>query len=259
MKRILYILAIALSILACREEIDKSNRYVFTGETVADFMLNRSEKYSHMITLMKRAGLFGLLQTYGQYTLFLPDNAAVEKYVQEQDSIYHATKETDEPIWTGITSPLVEELSDSMANVLARTHLLSARFHTADMGEGAMGTRNFNKRYLGVNYKATDEDFHILINNLSAITHGDNEVENGIIHIVDRVIPPTQKNVAEQIASCSFFKIFTAPSTKRAFATRLGSIWTTHTCLQMFLRSATTASRIWLYIQNRSTTNTQRL
>ena len=74
MKRILYILAIALSFLACTDEIDKSNRFTFTGETVADFMLNRSDRYSHMITLFKRAGLFSLLNTYGQYTLFLPDN-----------------------------------------------------------------------------------------------------------------------------------------------------------------------------------------
>ncbi|MBR5151119.1 MAG: fasciclin domain-containing protein, partial [Bacteroidaceae bacterium] len=65
MKRILYILAIALSIFACTDEIDKSNRYTFTGETVADYLLNRSEKYSHMITLLKRADLLSLLNTYG--------------------------------------------------------------------------------------------------------------------------------------------------------------------------------------------------
>ncbi len=40
MKRILYILAIALSFLDCTDEIDKSNRYTFTGETVADFITN---------------------------------------------------------------------------------------------------------------------------------------------------------------------------------------------------------------------------
>ncbi|MBE6269275.1 MAG: hypothetical protein E7092_09895, partial [Bacteroidales bacterium] len=123
MKRILYTLTLTLSILACTDEIDKSNRFTFTGETMADFLLNRSEKYSHFITLLKRADLFSLLNTYGQYTLFLPDNDAVEKYIQEQDSIYHATKDTAIPIWTGVTSPLVEELSDSMANVIARTHL----------------------------------------------------------------------------------------------------------------------------------------
>ena len=107
MKRILYILAIALSIVACTDDIDKSNRFTFTGETVADYMLNRSDRYSHMITLMERAGLFGLLRTYGQYTLFLPDNAAVENFVAEQDSIYHATKDSDNPVWTGVTSPFV--------------------------------------------------------------------------------------------------------------------------------------------------------
>ena len=85
-KRILYILAISLSILACTDEIDKSNRFTFTGETMADYLLNRSDRYSHFINLLKRAGLFSLLNTYGQYTLFLPDNAAVEKFVAEQDS-----------------------------------------------------------------------------------------------------------------------------------------------------------------------------
>ncbi|MBR5150647.1 MAG: fasciclin domain-containing protein, partial [Bacteroidaceae bacterium] len=118
MKRILYILAVLLSIVACSDDIDKSNRYTFTGETVADYLLNRSDRYSHFINLLKRAELFSLLQTYGQYTLFLPDNDAVEKYLHEQDSIYWATKESENPIYIGITSPLVEELSDSMANVI---------------------------------------------------------------------------------------------------------------------------------------------
>ena len=100
MKRILYILAIALSIVACTEEIDKSNRYTFTGETIADYVQNRSDRYSSFIYLLKKANLWGLLSTYGQYTLFLPDNDAVEKFIAEKDSIYHATKDTDAPIWT---------------------------------------------------------------------------------------------------------------------------------------------------------------
>jgi uncharacterized surface protein with fasciclin (FAS1) repeats len=159
MKRILYILALSLSILACTDEIDKSNRFTFTGETVADFLLNRSEKYSHFITLLKRAELFSLLQTYGQYTLFLPNNDAVEKYVAEQDSIYWTTKESGNPVWTGITSPLVEELSDSMVNTIARMHLIEKDYRTAQMGEGAIAKWNFNDRILTINYKVDDERF----------------------------------------------------------------------------------------------------
>ena len=148
MKRILYILIVILSFFSCTEEIDESNRYTFTGETVADYLLNRSEKYSHMITLMKRANLFGLLATYGQYTLFLPDNEAVEKYIYEQDSIYQATKDSKKPVWTGVTSPYIEDLSDSMANFIARTHVTEALTRTFEMGDGSLPERNFNYRLL---------------------------------------------------------------------------------------------------------------
>jgi uncharacterized surface protein with fasciclin (FAS1) repeats len=221
MKRILYILAIALSIVACTDEIDKSNRFTFTGETVANFMLNRSEKYSHMITLMKRAKLLSLLNTYGQYTLFLPDNAAVEKFVAEQDSIYWVSKDTEKPVWTGVTSPFIEELSDSMANVIARNHVVEAMYRTAEMSEGALGIRNFNMRLLGINYIVKGERFYIMLNNGSAIIDGDNQVENGIIHLVDKVVDPSSKNIPELISSTQFFKIFTAALTLTGFADSL--------------------------------------
>ena len=219
-KYLLYII-IPLSLLACREEIDKSNRYTFIGETVADFMLNRSDKYSHFTQILKRAELFTLLQTYGQYTVFLPDNDAVEKYLQEQDSIYWATKETPEPVWTGITSPLLEDLSDSMTIVIARNHIVEAVYRTAEMGEGALGTRNFSNRLLGINYTVKGERFYIMINNSAAIIDGDNQVENGIIHIVDKVVDPTSKNIPELIRASQLFKIFTTAMNLTGFVDSL--------------------------------------
>ena len=210
MKRILYILTIVLSILACTDEIDKSNRFTFTGETMADFLLNRGEQYSHFTTLLKRANLFGLLDTYGQYTLFLPDNAAVEKFVAEQDSIYWTSKESDKPIWTGVTSPLVEDLSDSMANVIARMHLIERNYRMADFGEGSIGKWNFNDRALAISYKVVDERFYIMINNSSAIIGGDYDVENGIVHFIDKPIDPEYKTIASLISEYKFFGIFSS-------------------------------------------------
>ena len=221
MKRILYILALALSIVACTDEIDKSNRYTFTGETVADYLLNRSEKYSHMITLLKRAELFSLLNTYGQYTLFLPDNDAIEIYLAEQDSIYQEYKDTETPVWTGITSPLLEDLSDSMANVISRTHLVEARFLTSQFGEGALTKWNMNDRYLGISYRVSSEDYHIMINNSSAIVGSDNEVENGVVHIVDRVIDSSMEQLPELISKMPYFTIFTEALKATGFADSL--------------------------------------
>ena len=210
MKRILYILALALSIVACTDDIDKSNRYTFTGETIADFMLNRNEKYSHMITLLKQAKLFSLLSTYGQYTMFLPTNEAIENFLIEQDSLYWATRDNKVPLETGITSPHIEDLSDSMATVIVKTHLVEARYPMAEMSEGTLHHRNFNLRSLGINYKVVDERFYIMINNRSAIIDGDNEVENGIVHVVDRAINPTSRNVPGLIEEYRYFSLFSA-------------------------------------------------
>ena len=205
MKRILYILAIALSILACTDDIDKSNRFTFTGETMADFLLNRSEDYSNFIKILEKANMFGLLSTWGQYTLFLPTNEAVERYLAEQDSLYWATRDDNVPYETGITSPLLEDLSDSMATVIARTHLVEARYPMAEMSEGTLHRRNFNLRSLGISYKVDDEQFYIMINNRSAIISGDNEVENGIVHIIDKAINPTSRNVPGLIEGYRYF------------------------------------------------------
>ncbi len=221
MKRILYILAIALSILACTDEIDKSNRYTFTGETMMDYLLNRSDKYSHFIEVLRKADMLSSLQTYGQYTLFLPDNDAIEVYLAEQDSIYQEYKDTETPVWTGITSPLLEDLSDSMANVISRTHLVEARFLTAQFGEGALTKWNMNDRYLGVSYRVCSEDYHIMINNSSAIVGSDNEVENGIVHIIDRVIDSSMEQLPELISKMPYFTIFTEALKATGFADSL--------------------------------------
>ena len=221
MKRIFYILAVVLSIVACTEEIDESNRYTFTGETIADYLLHRSEKYSHMTTLLKRANVFGLLATYGQYTLFLPDNEAIEKYLYEQDSIYHASKDSGKTVWTGVTSPYIEDLSDSMANFIARNHVTEALTRTFEMGDGSLPERNFNYRLLGINYVVRGEQYYIMINNSSAIINADNNVENGVVHHVDKVITPSDKNVPGLIESYSFFGLFTEAMNRTEFCDSL--------------------------------------
>ena len=216
----LYIILL-FSFFSCTDEIDKSNRYTFTGETVADYMLNRSDKYSHMITLLKRANLFGLLATYGQYTLFLPDNEGVEKYIREQDSIYQTSKDSHKVKWTGITSPYFEDLSDSMANVIARNHLVEGYYRTVTFEDGALPHWNFYDRYLGISYEGTSKGYHIKVNNSAAIVSGDNSVENGVIHIVDNIVEETNNTPPEQIGEYKFFTLFNAALEETCFCDSL--------------------------------------
>ena len=87
-------LCVVLGVTGCSEDIDESNRYTFTGETVVDYLENRSDIYSSFIYILDKAtvGKGGnvrhLLSTYGTYTCFAPTNEAIERFLIEQDSIY---------------------------------------------------------------------------------------------------------------------------------------------------------------------------
>lgn len=200
------IAAVAL-FASCTEEIDKSNRYTFTEETLQSYLQNRPE-FSHLVEIYKRADMMGALGTYGEHTLFAPTNAAVEKFLFEQDSIWHATKDTDEPVWTGITSPYLEELSDSMAIVIAKSHLIPEKYETIDMTWETMPTQNYNNRYISLSTMGDENGYHIFVENKSEIIIADELVENGVIHIVNHVVEQTTKRLYEHIESYPYFSIF---------------------------------------------------
>ena len=120
----------------CVEHIDETTRYTYTGHTVASFLETHPEIYSCFIEILDRGDYLSLMKAYGQYTCLAPTNEAITRYLREQDSIYRASLVDDNPndiIWTGITSPELSELSDSMCRVISRTHLIPEVYTTLDL------------------------------------------------------------------------------------------------------------------------------
>ena len=216
-------LAIGSGFVSCSEEIDTSNRYTFVGETMGDFLLNREDRFSSMIKIFDQAKMMGLLSTYGQHTLFLPEDTAVTLYLRQQYELYDSTLNDPnaETVWTGITSPYLEDLSDSMAVVIANTHLVPYTYEMVDMQEGVLDTRNYNARYLSISYAVVNEMSRTLINNQSGIIEGDNLVENGVVHVVDAVVSPSTNTIAKHISDQPFFSLFAAALQKTAFENNL--------------------------------------
>ena len=114
MKRISIFIFACISILsfnACKEDIDESNLYTFTGETIEDYLANRSDRFSSFNYILSRIGYADILSAYGTYTCFAPDNDAVAQYI---DSLYNdETQENDNP-HNGMTAPGLEGLTDSL-------------------------------------------------------------------------------------------------------------------------------------------------
>ena len=208
---VLSISVLLLLLVGCRdEELVKGNRYTFVGSLAADYLYEHEETFSDFIYILQRSNKMSLLRAYGQYTCFAPTNEAVERFLVEQDSIWRTSLQpgSKREVWTGVTSPVLEDLTDSMCMVIANTHILPEEYMTPDIVGDVIMTKNLNDRYLTVRFD-TDEDLHsqIFINE-SLILVPDQEVENGVVHVMNAVMNPTSKLLAGAIEDMPFLSLF---------------------------------------------------
>ncbi|MBR3021268.1 MAG: hypothetical protein IKH59_02760, partial [Bacteroidaceae bacterium] len=72
------ILSLTFTVSSCTEEIDTSNRYTFTGHTIASFLSEHEDMFSSFISILQRGGKYNLMRAYGTYTCFAPTNEAID-------------------------------------------------------------------------------------------------------------------------------------------------------------------------------------
>lgn len=228
MKRALQMLCLgiaAVCMTGCKEHIEESTRYTFTGHTIASFLEENEEIYSSFIEILERGGRLNLMKAYGQYTCFAPTNDAISQYLFEQDSIYRASLEDENKedfIWTGVTSPYLSELSDSMCQVIAQTHLIPSVYMTTDMEGDIIPTMNMNDRYLSLSFGLDENNFNILlINGDSRIIAKDEEVENGVVHTIAQVLNPSTNTLPKQIEEHEYFRIMSEAIKATGYIDRL--------------------------------------
>ena len=212
---------------SCQEEIDQANRYTFTGETVVDYLEHRSDSFSDFLTILGKATVGNggnvkhLLATYGRYTCLAPTNVAIRSYVEEQ---YEKWVADTLALWngdlapedfhdTGIHSPYFEDLTLEKCNEIAKNHIIEGQiFHTYDLAEGALGRPNMNDRYITCRFIA-DETTGVVslkLNDASTCVVQDFDVENGVVHVLDKVLNPSNALAPDLLKSYEEqFKIFT--------------------------------------------------
>ncbi|MBR5963730.1 MAG: fasciclin domain-containing protein [Bacteroidaceae bacterium] len=207
-KSCIVVLLIALMQAGCIESIDNQNRYTFIGQTVADYLKEHEETFSSFLYILQRGGALSLMKAYGTYTCFAPTNESVSRYLAEMDSIWRNSLGTERVIWTGITSPELEELSDSMCEVISKTHIIPSKYLTIDMGGDVIPTKNLNNRYLTMTYGVNENGRGILIVNGATIILGDQEAENGVVHVVNKVLSPSSNTLPAELENMPFFSLF---------------------------------------------------
>jgi len=197
--------AAVLALTACNPEPDESNLYTFTGQTAEDFIV-AEPSLTAFHTILSRVGLERTLASYGQYTVFAPNNDGVYRYI---DQLFNDT--TARIPHNGVDVALynsgqkLEALTDSLCSDIARYHMLGSSRSIIDMGvEG--GTVN---TMLGVPLSTSIDSLgQTVLNGVAAIISQDNEVTNGYVHIVDNVAPRNSRVLTDELERHPEFSIF---------------------------------------------------
>ena len=185
---------ITAALTSCKEDIDESNLYTFTGETIEDYLSNRSEQFSSFNYILGRIGYDKILSAYGTYTCFAPTNDAVTQYI---DSLYADETNKDLP-HNGMTARGLEGLTDSLCEDIALFHLLNTKVMGVNMGNGMT-----IKTLLGrdINTSIDSVSGQVIISRAALVTSMDNELENGVLHELNHVITRSNLLVAGEMES----------------------------------------------------------
>ena len=195
----------------CTENIDTSSRYVFKEETILSY-LEKHEAYRSYVDILREvyiskisnSKVSQLLSARGVYTVFAPNNEAIQKYLEDlvEEGLIA------EPSWDAFPS---ESKLDSIRKVIVFNSIidggdeLNAYFETSnfpeDKDEFILGCLNDKKLSIR---KPKNQPDSIYINDDCPVSVKERDILaiNGIIHQMEKVIAPKDVTAASYIQEC---------------------------------------------------------
>lgn len=198
------LIPVSITMSSCSAEPDDSNLYTFTGQTIADFLAANDSAFSSFSYILQRSGYDRLLGTYGTYTCFAPDNKAVQEYI---DSLYD--DETNlKFVHNGMTEKSLEGLSDSLCADIAKFHLAGSEYMTVNLGTSGQSILSLLGRTI---MTSINSNGLVTLNDGASITKEgkDIELENGVVQVLNHVIPRSNSLMTSELKKYTKFSLFT--------------------------------------------------
>lgn len=186
----LSVFLLLLTIVGCKKEPIVSQ--VSTQVNITSYLDANPEQFSEFRKILEIADADGFLQAYGNYTLFLPTNDGVKKYLSD------------------IGKSSVEQVSVDELKNLVRFHLLEDTISTAHFGDGKLNSLTMLGQYLITGVNITDGETSISVNRQANVEASNIRLGNGYVHVIDNVLRQARLTVAEMLkANPDNYSIFT--------------------------------------------------
>jgi uncharacterized surface protein with fasciclin (FAS1) repeats len=205
MMLLLIAIAVHSMLISCMEE-EKFELFFEEEELlISAYLEEHSEEFSTLIRVLEITNLKTTLNAYGHYTFFAPDNDAFNKFLAE----------------LGRSS--VEEFETDYLTTLVRYHLLDIEIESAYFRDGVIRDTTFSGDHLVITFSAGGLET-IMVNDAN-ISQRDIQVENGIIHRIDRVMTPIVGSVVDRIKEFEGYEIFSEALEIAGLSDTLDIIW----------------------------------
>ncbi|MFB6343694.1 fasciclin domain-containing protein [Saccharicrinis sp. FJH62] len=189
---ILTVFSLVLLYSCDSDKIGKESYYTFTGDLVGGYLSSHQDEFSEFVKLLDTTRVMGLLNAYGIYTCFAPDNDAMLDFYADKGK-----------------KSMADFSMDTLKKIVYDHIIQGFSLGTNDFIEGRLSQKTMSDRFIAVSYQSFSEgDLTIRINKTSPIIKPNIEVHNGMIHKIGEVLHPSEKTLVEALSEDKKFSLF---------------------------------------------------
>jgi uncharacterized surface protein with fasciclin (FAS1) repeats len=199
LKKIVYILFIPGIILwqACEDPVREAGFEDVEVFSIYDYIVENEEQFSLFLDILEKGGMDVTLSAYNPegngYTLFLPDNNAIEQFVSESE----------------LFSSLNDLLNDTeYLAIFSRYHVINMSLRSNDFPFGAFPEPTLSDDFLTVSFIIEPDTSYYRINNQATVVFPNIETANGYIHIIGSALTPITFTIYEWLEQNTGYSIF---------------------------------------------------
>ena len=203
MRRSCNVLCIALALVvapatmtSCMDSDDVGDSYrTFEGQMIADY-LNEDPDLSLFTEAMRLTGTYTLLESYGKYTAFIPNNDAMNQWLATRGKALSEIETAE------LRDMVFYHFIDGLENAVEA-------YKTEDFPEGAFNVQNMVGRYLTAHVQQGTGRWSIKNgNDYAALLRPNNELINGVVHVIGEVLEGNNDLLADYLSHTPRYSIF---------------------------------------------------
>jgi uncharacterized surface protein with fasciclin (FAS1) repeats len=154
--------------------------------SIQQYLMDNITQYSDFLDILESGKMDVTLKAYNpngfNYTLFLPTNSAVQKFIQNSSQFSNLQELID---------------NDTFCREIGKNHIINQGILTSEFPIGTFPERTLSYNYLTVNVGFEADSAFYTINDMARIIKQNIEMSNGVIHVIDQMLIPVTLNTGE--------------------------------------------------------------